>query len=106
MDFYAYQEAAYVSIDGSSDGLDFELSTYYCTIDWEPVPSPLKYGYVLGCWEWVGERPMWPKYSGGITMAITALHVLIMSLAVPMNFGRLRLLVGVVRILLLVLPCP
>ena len=64
VDFYAYQEAAYVSIDGTSSGLDFELSTYYCTIDWEPVPSPLKYGYVLGCWEWVGDRDMWPKYNG------------------------------------------
>ena len=32
----------------------------------------------------------------GITMAIMDLHVLIMSLVVPMNFGLLRLLAGVV----------
>ena len=64
VDFYAYQEAAYVHIDGSSSGLDFELSTYYCTIDWEPVPSPLKFGYTLGCWEYVGNAPVWPKYNG------------------------------------------
>ena len=43
----------------------------------------------------------------GITMAIMALPVLIMSPVVPMNFGLLRLLVGVVlgiRLLLLALP--
>ena len=45
MDFYAYQEAAYVSIDNTSDGLDFSMSTYYCTIDWETNPPGLRSGY-------------------------------------------------------------
>ena len=62
--FYSYQEAAYVSIDNSSSGLPFELSQYYCTIDYEPSFSP-KFGYTLGCWEWVGlNAPVWPKYDG------------------------------------------
>ena len=35
----------YVSIDNSPDGLDFELSIYYCTINWDPVPVPLFSGH-------------------------------------------------------------
>ena len=51
VDFYAYQHASYVSIDNSSDGLDFELSTYYCSVDWHPVPTPLYSGYTRRtCW--------------------------------------------------------
>ena len=61
--FYSYQEAALVSLDNSSSGLPFELSQYYCTIDYEPGFSP-KFGYTLGCWEYVGTRHVWPKYNG------------------------------------------
>ena len=68
VDFYAYQEAAYVSIDNRSSALDFELGTYYCTIDWDPEISAnfILHGYSMGYWEWVGEEcPMWPVYGGG-----------------------------------------
>lgn len=50
--FYNYQEAAlYLSVRSF-----FELSQYYCTIDWEPVDLSWKYGHTEGCWEWVGEE--------------------------------------------------
>lgn len=62
VDFYPYQEAALVYLNNSA--IPFEFSQYYCTIDWDPIPVPLKYGYTLGCWEWVGNRPVWPKYNG------------------------------------------
>ena len=61
--FYSYQEAALVYLDNSSSGLPFELSQYYCEIDYEPSFSP-KFGYTLGCWEYVGDRDVWPKYNG------------------------------------------
>ena len=51
VDFYSHQAAAYVSIDNRSSALDFELSTYYCSIDWDPVPVPLFSGYTRRtCW--------------------------------------------------------
>ena len=60
--FYSYQEAALVYLYG----LSFELSQYYCTIDYDPGLSSLsRHGYTEGCWEWVGENaPVWSKYSG------------------------------------------
>ena len=51
VDFYAYQQAAYVSIDNRSSVLDYELSTYYCTVDWEPKSITLLHGYSEGYWE-------------------------------------------------------
>ena len=65
VDFYAYQEAAYVSINSSA--LDFSMSTYYCTILWEPnLPGSLiRHGYYHGYWQWIGNYAMWPKYGGG-----------------------------------------
>ena len=65
VDFYAYQAASYVSIDGSSDGLDFSMNRYYCTIDWEPDSITLLHGYYAGYWMWIGNYHMWPKYGGG-----------------------------------------
>ena len=48
--FYKYQEAAYVSLD-SSLFPDFSLGQYYCTVDWDPVPSRLLHGYTEGYFE-------------------------------------------------------
>ena len=64
--FYSYQEASLIYLDNSSSGLPFELSQYYCEVDYEPgLSSLLKYGYTEGCWEWVGlNAPVWPKYNG------------------------------------------
>ena len=57
--FYSYQEAALICLEG----LPFELSQYYCEVDYEPSFSP-KFGYTEGCWEYVGNRHVWPKYNG------------------------------------------
>ncbi len=51
VDFYAYQAAAYVSIDNRSSVLDYELSSYYCTVDWESKSITLLHGYSEGYWE-------------------------------------------------------
>lgn len=70
----AYQEAALVYNNTyyteQDAGLDFptapsgvELREYYCTIDYQPGFSP-KFGYTLGCWEYVGNAPVWPNYNG------------------------------------------
>lgn len=51
VDIHYWHEAASVCIDNSSDGLDFGLSSYYCTIDWEPLLSDPKHGYFYaGMW--------------------------------------------------------
>lgn len=51
VDFYAYQEAAYVSIDNRSSALDFGLSSYYCTVDYDYDMPFLLHGYSEGYWE-------------------------------------------------------
>ena len=51
VDFYTFHEAASVSIDNSASGLDFGLSSYYCSIDWEPLLVDPQYGYFFsGLW--------------------------------------------------------
>lgn len=42
MDFRSDQVAAYVSVDYEYYS---DLSVYYCTIDWYPIPSGLLSGY-------------------------------------------------------------
>ena len=49
VDFYSYQHAALVYLNTSK--LPFSLSQYYCSIDWDPIPTPLLSGYWKGtCW--------------------------------------------------------
>lgn len=52
VDFYSYQDAAYVSIDNRSSVLDYELSSYYCTVDRKPsLPGGTwRHGYTEGYW--------------------------------------------------------
>lgn len=44
--FDPWHEAALIYLDNSR--LSFELNQYYCTIDWYPIPNPLKFGYSTG----------------------------------------------------------
>ncbi len=60
VDFYSHQAAAYVSIDNRSSALDFEWNTYYCTIDWDPVPVPLFSGYTRR--QCVNYRGYWYRF--------------------------------------------
>lgn len=49
---YNHQEAAEVNVDALLFS-DFNYWTYYCEVDWDPPGiTPLKYGYILGCWYW------------------------------------------------------
>ena len=48
---YNHQEAAEINVDASLFP-DFNYWTYYCTVDWQSAITPLKYGYILGCWYW------------------------------------------------------
>ena len=59
--FYSHQAAAYVYLDNRSSALDFELSSYYCTIDWDPSPpTPLFSGYTrLECVNYRGRWYLW-----------------------------------------------
>ena len=50
VDFNAFHQAASVSIDNSASGLDFGLSSYYCSIDWEPILTNPLYGYREDFW--------------------------------------------------------
>ena len=50
VDFNNWHEAASVSIDNSASGLDFELSSYYCSIDWKPILVDPLYGYEVRFW--------------------------------------------------------
>ena len=61
MDFRLGQAAAYVSVDSECYS---DLSAYYCTIDWDPIPSGLRSGYhtPFGVVRLVGPLlgPVWP----------------------------------------------
>ena len=48
---YNHQEAAEISVDASLFP-DFDYWKYYCEVDWDSPITPLKYGYILGCWYW------------------------------------------------------
>ena len=48
---YNHQEAAEINVDALLFP-DFNYWTYYCTVDWQSAITPLKYGYILGCWYW------------------------------------------------------
>lgn len=52
---YSYQEAAEVNLNASLYS-DFDLWTYYCTIDWDTPLANLRYGYILGSWTYDNSR--------------------------------------------------
>ena len=69
----ADQEAALVYNDhyytDQDAGLDFpttpsgvELREYYCTIDWDPLPTGLRHGYFEGCWYQSWRDKKWTYY--------------------------------------------
>ena len=46
---YNHQEAAEIRVHALLFP-DFDYWTYYCEVDWDVPITPLKYGYILGCW--------------------------------------------------------